>query len=67
MMGAHKPIYPSRATIDRLTAAYKENVGKIGGVEFAPDGTLRILGEGLAKPASSFDLDMAKYGSGTEG
>ena len=55
------------ATIDRLVAAYKENIGKIGGIEFAPDGTLRILGEGMAKPASSFDLDMARFGSGAKG
>jgi len=52
------PSYPTKASIRRLVDAAKEAGIKIGGVEFAIDGTVRILSDvpaATSKRANDYD------------
>jgi hypothetical protein len=61
-VGAHKPIYPRRATIERTIAAARAAGIKVGGFEVDPDGTIRILSEKASAPENAYDRWKAKQG-----
>jgi hypothetical protein len=60
MMGAHKPIYPRKATIERAIAAARAAGIKVGGFEIDADGTIRIMSEKASSNDSAYDRWQAK-------
>lgn len=52
MTAAAKAHYPSRAQIKRALDVWRSDVGKVGGYEIGPDGTIRVFSERSAPSAN---------------